>query len=284
MFCIFLSLSFSLRIKIKKCYFPSFILIFHFSPQEASGKGPVRMEPDTSPSQFYCFISSCGIISGDVLLSSHCVETLVLCQTVGQGAPNQNIQQSRREITGVCPVPHTGSYICLLLCVLLKVNIWLVLDISCQLLLFFEPLHNLPILCTCFFFPFYTVIICEHGFYQATETTSSMLFKQWLKLAKTKWLLSLVLPSKNSCRVLNRPLLWLVYTLVINWSWLLSCKLCLTVKKKVRSHFEVIHLTLWLFWTLLSSLSEVYNSRTYVSSSTKQIKPSRKSETTLEVW
>lgn len=97
---------------------------------------------------------------------------------------------------------------------------------------FFEPLHNLPILCTCFFFSFYTVIICEHGFYQETETTSSMLFKQWLKLAKTKWLPSLVLPSKNSCRVLNRPLQWIVYTLVRNWSWLLSCEPCLTVKKE----------------------------------------------------
>lgn len=155
MFCIFLSLSFFFEGKKKRrSSFPFFILLFHFSPQEASGKGPVSMEPDTSPSQFYCFISSCGIISADVLLSSHCVETLVLCQTVGQGAPNQNIQQSRREITGVCPVPHTGSYFCLLLCVLLKVNIWLVLEISCQLLLFLSLYIICPFFVLAFFSPF----------------------------------------------------------------------------------------------------------------------------------
>lgn len=88
------------------CFWLFFIRLFHSSPQEASGRGPVGTEPDTSPSQFCCFISSCGIISADALLSSHCVETLVLCQTVGQGALNRNIHQRRREITGIA-LSHT---------------------------------------------------------------------------------------------------------------------------------------------------------------------------------
>lgn len=141
------------------------------------------------------------------------------------------------------------------------------------------PFLSLYIICPffvlAFFPPFYTVIICEHSFYQATETTSSMLFKQWLKPAKTTCLLSLMLPSKNSCHILNWPLQWIIYTLVINWSWLLSCEPCLTVKEGQR--------LLWShsFNPLLSSLSDGH-----VSSSMKQIKPCRKSdtETALEVW
>lgn len=79
---------------------------FSFSPQEASGRGPVGTEPDATPSQSCCFISPCGIISANALVSSHCVETLVLCQTVGQGALNQNIHLRRREVTGIA-LSHT---------------------------------------------------------------------------------------------------------------------------------------------------------------------------------
>lgn len=71
------------------------------------------MEPGASPCQFRCFISSCGIISAEALLSSHCAENLVLCQTVGQGALNQNIYQRRREITGIAlcdTCVHTSVY------------------------------------------------------------------------------------------------------------------------------------------------------------------------------
>lgn len=88
------------------CFWLSLILCFFSSPQEASGRRPVGPEPATSPSQSCCFISTCGIISANALVSSHCVETLVLCQTMGQGALNQNIHLRRREITGIA-LSHT---------------------------------------------------------------------------------------------------------------------------------------------------------------------------------
>lgn len=78
---------------------PSFTLPFLSSPQEASGRGPVGTDAFTFPSWLCCIIS-CGITSANALLSSHCVETLVLCQTVGQGALKQKIRLRRREITG----------------------------------------------------------------------------------------------------------------------------------------------------------------------------------------
>lgn len=62
--------------------------IFLSSSQEASGRRPVGTDSSRSPSQSSCFILPCGIISANALVSSHCVETLVLCQTVGQGALN----------------------------------------------------------------------------------------------------------------------------------------------------------------------------------------------------
>lgn len=127
---------------------------------------------------------------------------------------------------------------------------------------FFEPLHNLPILCTCFF----SLLYCNHLWTQFLPSNRNNIKYAVQAMTKTYW------------NILNRPLQWIVYTLVINWSWLLSCEPCLTVKEGQR--------LLWShsFNPLLSSLSEVYNS--YVSSSTKQIKPGRKSDTeaALEVW
>lgn len=91
-------------------------VVSHSSSQEASGRGPVG----TEPSQACFFISSCGIISANALVSSHCVETLVLCQTAGQGMLNQNIHQRRREITGIA-LSHTHVYTYVCYYVVLKV-------------------------------------------------------------------------------------------------------------------------------------------------------------------
>lgn len=99
---------------------PFFMLPFLSSPQEASGRGPVGTDADTFPSWLCCIISSCGITSANVRLSSHCVETLVLCQTVGQGALKEKIRQRRREITGTAR-SRTHVYI---LFMFLKVYIW----------------------------------------------------------------------------------------------------------------------------------------------------------------
>lgn len=106
----------------------SFTLLFLSSPQEASGRGPVGTDAITFPSWLCCIISPCGITSANALLSSHCVETVVLCQTVGHGALKQKLRQRRREITGTA-CSHTHVHILFML-LFLKVYIWVVLDIS----------------------------------------------------------------------------------------------------------------------------------------------------------
>lgn len=116
--------------------FHSLMVFLLRSPQEASGAGRVGRESSPSRRQRRRLISSRGIISADAPLSSHCVETLVSCQTAVHGAPDQNTERSGRGITGRGPVLRTGFYSHLLsLCLLLKVTVWLVLDISCRLLL-----------------------------------------------------------------------------------------------------------------------------------------------------
>uniref|UniRef100_A0A8C6L6Z7 Tropomodulin 2 n=1 Tax=Nothobranchius furzeri TaxID=105023 RepID=A0A8C6L6Z7_NOTFU len=62
------------------------------------------------------FISWCGMISANALVSSHCVQILVLCQTTEQGALKLKMHLRRREITGNAPPPLCLFFYLLLSC------------------------------------------------------------------------------------------------------------------------------------------------------------------------